>query len=102
MLHSGLVYHDSLNSGSIPKLTADRADPKAMQAGLTAIILLTSWAGLAQVSPQPAVPSHNPSSPERRALARIKAKMADNLSRLPNYTCLQTIERSHRNARKKR
>jgi hypothetical protein len=27
--------------------------------------------------------------------------MADNLARLPNYTCVQTIERSHRAARKK-
>jgi hypothetical protein len=29
-------------------------------------------------------------------LSRIKIKMAENLSRLPNYTCVETIERSRR------
>jgi hypothetical protein len=29
-------------------------------------------------------------------LARIKVKMEENLARLPNYTCVQTIERSRR------
>ena len=38
-------------------------------------------------------------APEILLLARIKAKAAENLQRLPNYTCTQTIERSHRNAR---
>ena len=37
--------------------------------------------------------------PEILLLARIKAKAAENLQRLPNYTCTQTIERSHRNAK---
>ena len=37
-------------------------------------------------------------SPESVLLARIKVRMAENLRRLPNYTCLQTIERSARNA----
>jgi hypothetical protein len=31
-------------------------------------------------------------------LARVRAHMSDVLTRLPNYTCLQTIERSRRNA----
>jgi hypothetical protein len=35
-------------------------------------------------------------SPEVLLLARINQKMADNLSRAPNYTCLETIERSQR------
>src|SRR5215469_12007656 len=40
--------------------------------------------------------------PETLLLARIKAKAADNLRRLPNYTCTQTIERSRRPARARR
>ncbi len=35
-------------------------------------------------------------------IARIRAHMADNLQRLPNYTCTQTIERSTRPARSRR
>ena len=35
-------------------------------------------------------------------IARIRAHMADNLQRLPNYTCTQTIERSVRPARSRR
>lgn len=34
--------------------------------------------------------------PEVLLLARINQKMAENLSRAPNYTCLETIERSQR------
>jgi VWFA-related protein len=64
------------------------------------VILLLLGGAQAQVNPGPAVRSRKQNSP--RLLAAIKAKMADNLSRLPNYTCLQTIERSHREARKKR
>jgi Arc/MetJ family transcription regulator len=37
-------------------------------------------------------------APEVLLLAHIKVKMADNLARLPNYTCTQTIERSTRRA----
>ena len=37
-------------------------------------------------------------APEVLLLARIKTKMAENLARQPNYTCLQTIERSRRRA----
>src|SRR6266545_4629161 len=32
-------------------------------------------------------------------LARIKQKMKTNLLQVPNYTCLQTIEREHRTPR---
>src|SRR5207247_2136627 len=35
-------------------------------------------------------------APQTLTLERVKAKMADNLRRLPNYTCSQTIERSKR------
>lgn len=34
--------------------------------------------------------------PEVLLVAKIKVKMAENLDRLPNYTCQQTIERSRR------
>ena len=37
-------------------------------------------------------------APEVLLLAHIKARMAANLERLPNYTCAQTIERSQRRA----
>src|SRR5262245_46878599 len=35
-------------------------------------------------------------SPEALLLSRIKVRAAENLTRLPNYTCLETIERSTR------
>lgn len=38
-------------------------------------------------------------SPELRLLGQIKQKMAQNLSRIPNYTCIETMERSHRASR---
>ena len=34
--------------------------------------------------------------PELRTLARIKARMKDMLSRQPNYTCSEQVERTHR------
>src|ERR1700690_1719084 len=34
--------------------------------------------------------------PDLDLLTRIKIRMAENLGRLPNYTCLQTIERTRR------
>ncbi len=37
--------------------------------------------------------------PDLLLLARIKVRMAENLERLPNYTCLQTVERSMRRAK---
>lgn len=37
-------------------------------------------------------------TPEALLLARIKVRAAENLQSLPNYTCLETIERSHRRA----
>lgn len=40
--------------------------------------------------------------PDVLRLARIKLKMADNLTRLPNYTCTETIERSARRAGSRR
>jgi hypothetical protein len=65
-------------------------------------VLLTGLAVGAQVTPQPPDSSNQQRSLEASLLAQIRAKMADNLSHLPNYTCLQTIERSRRDARKKR
>src|ERR1700694_2080018 len=38
-------------------------------------------------------------APEILLLARIKVRAAENLQRLPNYTCTQTIERSHRSGK---
>jgi hypothetical protein len=38
-------------------------------------------------------------APEILLLGRIKSKAAENLQRLPNYTCTQTIERSHRSGK---
>ena len=38
-------------------------------------------------------------APEILLLARIKARAAENLQRLPNYTCTQTIERSRRSGK---
>ena len=35
-------------------------------------------------------------SPDLLLLAKVKNRMAANLSRLPNYTCVQTVERFHR------
>ncbi len=40
----------------------------------------------------------DPVKPEWILLTRIRVVMAENLQRLPNYTCLQTIERSRRPA----
>lgn len=40
--------------------------------------------------------------PDVLLLARVKARMAENLARLPNYTCTETIERSVRRARGRR
>jgi hypothetical protein len=37
-------------------------------------------------------------APETLLLSRIRLRMEENLRRLPNYTCLQTIERSRRGA----
>src|SRR5437764_679954 len=44
----------------------------------------------------PACQAEQDLSPELLLLAKIKVKMAENLGRLPNYTCQQTIERSRR------
>ena len=41
-------------------------------------------------------PASQELSPETLLLARIKVHMEENLKRLPNYTCLQTVERSRR------
>src|SRR5690349_16289642 len=40
--------------------------------------------------------------PDLQLLAGVKARIAENLDRLPNYTCLQTIERSRRGSRDRR
>ena len=41
-------------------------------------------------------------APELLTLARIKQRMSENLQRLPNYTCTETIERSTRRAGSRR
>jgi len=48
------------------------------------------WAVLAPLAAQTEIPS------ETLVLARLKNRMASNLSQLPNYTCLQTIDRWRR------
>lgn len=40
--------------------------------------------------------AQNEVAPSVLLLARIKLRMAENLDRLPNYTCVETIERSQR------
>jgi hypothetical protein len=52
-----------------------------------AVLALWGLAGAASCAAQAEVPR------ELLALARIKQKMAQNLSRMPDYTCLETIER---------
>lgn len=47
-------------------------------------------------------PSGDGVAPETLLLARIKLRAAENLSALPNYTCLETIERSRRRAAARR
>jgi hypothetical protein len=58
------------------------------------------WLGLAALAGR-AVAERELTS-ETLLLARIKVKMSENLSRLPNYTCLETIERSRRRAPSRR
>ena len=65
-------------------------------------VLLTGLTASAQVNPRPPDSSDQQSSPGQGLLARIKAKMADKLARLPNYTCPQAVERPHRDVHKKR
>jgi hypothetical protein len=83
---------DELNSGRVSKL---------MTPSLIALLLLTSITSNAQVSPPSAMPATDQSSLQP-PLAKVKSKMADNSTRLPNNTCVQTIERSHRDTPKKR
>ncbi|MBL8175877.1 MAG: hypothetical protein JNK48_14470 [Bryobacterales bacterium] len=44
----------------------------------------------------PAVFPQSGLAPEALLLAKVKLRAAENLERLPNYTCLETIERSRR------
>ena len=52
-----------------------------------AVLALWGLAGAVSCAAQAEVPR------ELLALARIKQRMAQNLSRMPDYTCLETIER---------
>lgn len=56
---------------------------------LLAIAFVLLWAAGAMISAQP------PDEPEA-LLARIKAKAKQNLTRLPDYVCVQTVERTRR------
>jgi hypothetical protein len=60
------------------------------------------WASVAAALLLISPSSAQPLAPEIILLGRIKAKAAENLQRLPNYTCTQTIERSHRNGKSRR
>lgn len=53
-------------------------------------------AGAALVTAPLAVAQSNELPPDVMLLARIKVRAAQTLERLPNYTCVQTIERSRR------
>jgi len=54
------------------------------------VLLLVASLGWGQPEPQ------SGPAPEVLLLARIKGRMEDNLRRQPNYTCMETIERSVR------
>ncbi len=41
-----------------------------------------------------------PDSPESAPVERVRRRMAENIARLPNYTCLETIERSVKRPKK--
>jgi len=72
---------------------------------MTAVRWTLAFAGLCLFLPtslssaQDLTPARQPLSPDVLLLARIKARAAENLRRLPNYTCTQTIERSRRGAK---
>jgi hypothetical protein len=68
------------------KTAARRTGLGVRQMTIRAIVLLVAVLAKAQT----ALP------PEVLDLSRIKAKMRENLDRMPHYTCLETIERSHR------
>lgn len=48
------------------------------------------------------LPAQTDLAPETLLLAKVKLRAAENLVRLPNYTCLETIERSIRRAASRR
>ncbi|MEZ5354695.1 MAG: hypothetical protein R2762_18835 [Bryobacteraceae bacterium] len=50
-------------------------------------------------APEPAYPGIHP---DVLRIARIKTRMRENLTQLPNYTCTETIERSHRAPKSRR
>ncbi|MFN7996858.1 MAG: VWA domain-containing protein [Bryobacteraceae bacterium] len=52
-------------------------------------------------SPGAQNPSPRSGAPEATLLDKIIARVADNLAHLPNYTCVETIERSHRHGSQK-
>ena len=54
--------------------------------------------GVLLLAPPLCALAQNDLAPELLTLARIKVKAAENLNRLPNYTCIETIERSRRRA----
>ncbi len=60
------------------------------------LLLIAAGPGLAQAAETAEV------DPHVLLLARTKLKMEENLERLPNYTCVQTIERSRRQAPSRR
>jgi hypothetical protein len=55
--------------------------------------LMTGWLSLGLVLCLTAAAQDNSLPPETLLLSRIKARMAEQLDHLPNYTCLETIAR---------
>jgi hypothetical protein len=59
------------------------------------VIFVLSLGCAVALAQAPASPTTSSSDPQ---LAGLRARMSDNLSRLPNYTCLMTVDRSSKPA----
>lgn len=60
------------------------------------------WAIFAFLLPAQFAMPQSGLAPEALLLAKVKLRAAENLERLPNYTCLETIERSRRRVASRR
>ncbi|MFN7936325.1 MAG: hypothetical protein U0R19_23550 [Bryobacteraceae bacterium] len=60
------------------------------------------WAPFAFLLAAPLSFAQQELSPDALLLAKVKLRAAENLEKLPNYTCLETIERSRRRASTRR
>ncbi len=60
------------------------------------------WVHVAFLVAAQVAPAQQGLAPEVLLLAKVKLRAAENLERLPNYTCLETIERSRRRVSSRR